>query len=308
MYIKLLEIKSVVSCRVLTRGDKLKKFKNRLKSNEGFMGATHILSAVSIFFFIVAVFPDFLFGQLGSKDVFVVFSSLIIVGGASLLPDLDNTKSSAISSLGIIGIGLSKAMRALAVVIYTLTRTRYDDENVNPHRGFWHTIISVILLFFVVLASVSIDKAIMIFNNEYTIGFLFFSLWLFICSRLFFTTFFKKSNDRFKRKGTSGSIISLLLSVILTVCLVMFTSHLDSYRWVAFSMATGYLIHIIGDTFTVAGTPLFWPIKRKGKRWYTYRFLKIKAGGDVEKYIFLPGFFIISVISIAKTLMMILST
>lgn len=278
----------------------MNKIKNRIKSNAALMGTTHVASAISVFFFMVAMFPEFIYGQLGTEDIFIVIASLIIVGGATLLPDLDNTKSSAISSLGIVGVGLSKAMRAFAVVVYQISRTRYDDDNANPHRRFWHTLVSVILLFLAVFASVSIKTKILIFNNEYTVGFLFACMWLFVCSRLFLTTFFKKSNDRFKRQGMTGSFISLIISILITVGLVLFTEHSESYRWIAFSMSAGYLIHILGDTLTTSGTPLLWPIKIKGKRWYDVRLFKIKAGGDVEKYIFLPGFILLTVVSLAK--------
>ena len=72
------------------------------------------------------------------------------------------------------------------------------------------------------------------------------------------------------------------------------------YSWLAFSAVLGYTVHILGDTLTIAGTPLLWPLKHKGKRWWTYRFLGVRAGGEIEKYIFIPVFISIIILSLIK--------
>ena len=47
---------------------------------------------------------------------------------------------------------------------------------------------------------------------------------------------------------------------------------------------------------TVAGTPLLFPIKFKGKRWFTHRILKIHAGGEFETKFLLPLFTLTTIV------------
>jgi membrane-bound metal-dependent hydrolase YbcI (DUF457 family) len=55
------------------------------------------------------------------------------------------------------------------------------------------------------------------------------------------------------------------------------------------AFAWGCLVHILGDTCTVQGTPLAWPVKIHGKRWWMVRApITVHAGGDGERYGVVP--------------------
>jgi membrane-bound metal-dependent hydrolase YbcI (DUF457 family) len=61
--------------------------------------------------------------------------------------------------------------------------------------------------------------------------------------------------------------------------------------WWLWGLAFGWgcLIHILGDTCTVQGTPLVWPIRIRGKRWWMVRApITVHAGGDGERHGVVP--------------------
>lgn len=279
----------------------IKEMKDRVKSDNALMGATHSLSSVALYLLFMAFFPQLFVEVLGTDSIYVILISIFTIYGASLLPDLDNTRSSAISSLGIIGQGLSSLLRMMAVGIYHLTKTKHDNPECNPHRGFFHTIVSVVFVFLVVFSTTSITYVIKISDSYYTVGQLFALFWLFITTQISLASisgpFFKKN----KKKGMIGHITNLLISLSLSFFLmIMATKEVESFQWLAFAISFGYLAHILGDTLTVGGTPLLFPIKTKGKRWYVHRFSKMKAGGEIEKIIVVPFFGILIIISIVR--------
>ena len=134
-----------------------KKLLLKLKDEKGFMGLTHSLSAIAFFLLLVAFFPNFVFNTiLKSNNIIVLIGATIVIAGAALLPDFDNVKSTAISTLGKI---ISKLTRASAVGIYTLTKTNRDNDKPDAHRGFWHTIVASIVVGVIVffLCSIKTD-------------------------------------------------------------------------------------------------------------------------------------------------------
>lgn len=60
--------------------------------------------------------------------------------------------------------------------------------------------------------------------------------------------------------------------------------------WLSF--AIGYISHILMDTLTVEGVPLFFPIPFH-VGFPPIKALRIKTGGKIEKYVVFPGLFLI---------------
>lgn len=284
---------------------------NRIKEDYGFSGTTHSLSAVAIFLLLAAFFSNFFFGKfLKTENTIVFITSLFIVAGAALIPDLDNTQSTAKSSLGVLGNLMSTLMRNISTVIFNLTKTKYDkDDNgkfagkSNPHRQFWHTFISAIVMGVIVYFTSSIRKEIYfsLIDKKISIGLLFTGLWLYISLKLSFAGLFNKRYKKIDRTSKKyKQIIFNLLCIIFPIIVIIFAPKDISYYWVAYSFAFGIFIHILGDTFTIAGAPILWPLKHKGKRWWNYKIIGIKSNGDIEKYVFVPIFIIIILASLIK--------
>lgn len=272
--------------------------KNRIKSNNGFMGPTHAMSAVAFYLLLFLFAKDFII-NLGIKDnLFILFISSLVVAGSALFPDLDNTKSTAMSVLGIVGEGISSLMRSSATVIFYLTRTKYDDETANPHRGFWHTLISSLLLGLLVKITLELNSPVSnTFFQKYNFNKLgdFFALfWIFITIQLAFSGLLNNFVKKMKNSITN-KIILTLIGLFLSFILIYYNNS-TNYNWLIIIIMLGYIFHILGDTMTVAGTPLLFPIKFKGKRWFTHRILKIHAGGEFETKFLLPLFTLTTIV------------
>lgn len=278
----------------------LKRFKINIKEEYGFMGLTHSLSALALFLLATALMPNLIFLYLGTEDLFVYLCSIFVLIGASIGPDFDNSKSTAISSLGIVGRGISTLLRTIAVFIYSITRSKKDNPEPNPHRGFWHTILSTILLYFLILSVISIPTKVNINNNVYSIGFIMFFILLFGCIHLAIASLFGTFTKALKRKGNIGTIISLIISLIITLFFIFVLPKNTNYKWFPFMFSMGWLIHILGDTLTISGTPLLFPLKINGKRWWTIRLTPIHANGTIEKCLIIPIFLLIIILSLFK--------
>lgn len=271
----------------------------RIKSDSGLMGPTHALSAIAITFLVTWLASDFMLGTLLGSYSFVVFiAATIIITGSALMPDLDAVKSTSINTLGPIGSILSKLMRAFSSLIQNLIRSKSDSMGSDPHRGFWHTIIAALFAGLVVTALTRIDvKLFTIGNVEITVAefivifIIYISLQLFMAS--LFKSFYKKSKG-----NVIGQIIINIGSIITSILLVFMLPKDLSYNWVGVAVSFGWIAHLIGDMMTVAGVPVLFPLKIRGKRWWNLRFpLGIRAGGWIEMSILMPLFGIITIIA-----------
>lgn len=273
--------------------------KKRLISDSGLMGPTHALSAVAITFLIAWLASDFMFGTLLGSDNFIVFiAAIIIITGSALMPDLDAVKSTSISTLGPVGSILSKLMRTFSSLVQNTIKSKSDSVGADPHRGFWHTIIAGLFAGFLVmtLTKINIDLfsigELNIRVSDFVVIFiLYISLQLFMAS--LFKSFYKKSKD-----SLLGQVIMNIASIVASVALVFMIPENLSYNWVGIAVSFGWIAHLIGDMMTVAGVPVLFPLKFKGKRWWNFRFpLGIKAGGWIEMSILMPLFGVIAIVA-----------
>jgi len=269
------------------------KIKKRIEEDYGFMGPTHAVSAIAFYLILALFFKNFLINLGISNNLLILVFSSIVIAGAALIPDLDNTQSTAMSVLGIFGEFVSNIMRTIAKIIYDLTKSKYDNSSSNPHRGFWHTILAGILLGILIKLSLNlnINLPIKIFTIE-KINDLFAFVWVFFTVQLAMSSLFNSFIKKYKNLIT-GKILLLLLGTIITASLIYFN---NDYSWIPVSISLGYVFHIIGDAMTAQGVPLLFPIKFKGKRWFNHRIMKIHAGSDLEKMFIYPLFISIIVI------------
>lgn len=271
----------------------------KIKSDSGLMGPTHALSAISLTLFIAWIFPKFIFETLfGSYNTIVFISAIIIIVGASLMPDLDAVQSTSINTLGPIGKVLSSGMRGFSSIIQSTISSKRDESNRDPHRGFWHTIISGVFVGFVVLGLTKINTKIISFGEkDITISTLIVIFIIFMSTQLLMASLFKKFYK--KTKGSLlGSLSLSIASFIVAITLLMLLPEDLSYSWVGAAVAFGWILHLLGDAMTVSGVPLLFPLKIKGKMWWNCRVpFAFKAGGFIEMSILIPLLLLIAVIS-----------
>lgn len=273
----------------------------RKNEDNAFMGPTHALSGVAVFLLVLAFIPTFS-SKFLFDNLFITIAFAIIFVGSALLPDFDNTRSTVISVLGIIGQGMSTSMRAIARIVYSLTRSKYDKPGADPHRGFWHTIVAGVSiggLIYLATTSLSIFQ-FNLFGREVTAGTLLTWSLLVIFSQIVFAVFLKKAMKRLSNIFL-GSLVGWIVSGILSASIVINLPINQNYLWVWIAIAGGWIVHILGDTLTTSGTPLLFPIPHKGHRWWNWRLPPyIKANGPVEHYIFVPLFFILIAVALLK--------
>jgi membrane-bound metal-dependent hydrolase YbcI (DUF457 family) len=266
----------------------------RTCSDRAFMGTTHALSAVAVFLGVIFFAPDFVHQALGSSSPWVIVLSIAVTSGASLVPDLDNTTSTSKNSLGWLGIGLSYFFRISSRFLQTVIRTRRDDPSPNPHRGAWHTIPAALLLGGLTYWGTGNAQVVTLpVLNQITVGKLIALLITFLMVHMAMSGLAKDFMKKIKKTVLIGEALSFAVSLGLTaVIFVNLPAGLD-YRWLGVSVAFGVFIHILGDTFTTAGTPILFPLSAliKGKFWWTTRFTTLKVGHETEKLIF--GFFLV---------------
>lgn len=269
----------------------LRAIKTKTHTEQGFMGMTHALSACALVLALIAFAPLFMEKVLGVWQIsFVALLCLALIGGA-LMPDLDNTNSSANSALGFVGDGISAVMRVTAPIVKNMVHTKYDKDLDNPHRSFYHTGVSAILVGGLGAAACAITGMT---------GKICAMVLAFIGAHVALSTLLKGSLK--KAAGKSNKIIGALLPLVFSLAVVAalwFTLPKTVPYWeIGVAFGLGWLVHILGDMCTTSGVPILWPVPIRGKMWYDVRLLKIKAGGAVENVLFIPLFTIIIIISV----------
>jgi membrane-bound metal-dependent hydrolase YbcI (DUF457 family) len=67
-----------------------------------------------------------------------------------------------------------------------------------------------------------------------------------------------------------------------------------AWAWVGIPAGAGALFHLLGDACTKYGVPLVWPLKVKGRRWYSVglpRAIRIRTDRAAERYLVIPLLF-----------------
>ena len=277
----------------------------RKDSDGGFMGRTHVTSAVAVFLGCTAFLPVITNKFLGTDNIWLVIMAAIAMAGGSLIPDLDNTSSTARNSLGPIGHIFSEIIRAASVFVQTAVRTSRDSAEPNAHRGAAHTIPAAALFGFIALALTRFDNE---FNLPVlgltSLGEIFAILIVFVMCHLALSGLFKPFMKQLGNSTPMGELASFALSMGIALIVFSQAPNDQGFWWLGVSIFAGCVIHILGDCFTTAGAPILFPVSffLKGKFWWNTRFLPIKAGGAVENVVFVPFFSLIIIISAIKIL------
>jgi len=266
--------------------------KRKLRSDGGFSGYLHAVTGVISVevLFIVALLMGWGDAYLRVGYIALIIAFALAWIGATLYPDLDNSKSTSHSAFGFIGEGLSVIFRLTSGIIQTVIRTPRDDASPNPHRGFYHTLLSAALIGLGVWMLTKLPQHIELpVLGEITLGQFFGALFLAAMIHLFLSSLGKKRMAKI-RKGFAGEIIAFLIAVLVALTLISFIPAEQGYLWLGIAIAGGGATHILGDTFTKQGTPLFFPLTVLTKKrfwWYT-RFARVESGGEDEKKVIIP--------------------
>lgn len=243
------------------------KFKKLLKTpHYGFTGVTHWLIATALFLCMWIVPWPFAKEYILTINKNKIFAVLIffVIGGASLLPDLDSSPlqeggSLAVYQLGIVGYLLSLVAITISGVIYTIFHTKYDDKPKSQHRMFWHTLLVPILLFIYVEYYIPKEGSYLWnyrTNVEYYSMFIlvfFAAISIYLGSGMFFSRLFKLFNQQSKTQ-----FVCLIITILSTI--YIFTTEYENLVLIGKAIALGYAFHIFGDVLTKGSSPILFPI------------------------------------------------
>lgn len=265
-----------------------------------FMGPTHALSGLAIYLLILAINPSFMTNTvLQSVAISTISAGALVTTGQALGPDIDNQSSTIVNLLWPIGYIISTIIRTISSFVYSITRTKSEPIESDPHRQLTHTIPYAIILGVITYFLTSIPGEVTIFDKQFSIGTLIGLGIILFSTQLAFAGIFSRVFKKYKNKGVIGNISIMIVSLIITLSILYTLPSGQSFRWLAGCVTLGHIIHILGDTITTGGTPITWPLKIKGKRWWITRLSSMKTGGFGE-FLFQILFICIIVFSIAR--------
>lgn len=242
----------------------------------GFAGITHVLIAIFfIFIFLYLQIPQILqYQELIKNNWRITVLMFFILSGASLLPDLDNNRSTAYFQLGIFGKIINKLMFVTSKIA-TIFRMKNDYIPKTLHRCLWHTLLvpaTLIYIFIKIPNYEDINYFQLFEQNGINALFIYWPLHISVilslcCIHLSLVVLSVRLLKPFPK--IVQQIISKLLLVALF--LILFISSINEFKLFGLFIAFGYLIHIISDMFSELSAPLLWPIPIFWKRMWWWR-------------------------------------
>ena len=252
----------------------LKVIKTILKEeHQGFQGLTHWLISVCVFLLMWLIpwsFSNEYISAISSNKAFALLI-FFVIGGASLLPDLDSSPlqgggSAAIYQLGFLGDILSMLCITISGVVYSIAHTRYDDKPKSQHRMLFHApIIPILVFLYVKFLMPNGDGKLwgnINFENAGLLALVFFSSCaIYLGANMFIYKLLRLI-------GRQGATQFICLFIMFISLIYMLNMPFYRLKLVGQGLALGYLIHILSDVLTKGSAPLFFPIpipNAKGK-------------------------------------------
>lgn len=259
------------------------------------MGKSHAMSASAVALGATAIGVGPLDATTTPLSVIALYTAVMV--GGSLWPDWDSHGSTVVRSFGIFGKGIHELVNGIGVLIYNLTRSRKDGRKEGGHRTFFHTFAAAVLTGLTISGLSSIPGNVTVLGRDFTIGQLcsLVIMWMFLHVGLagLFEKTIKKARGMLSVYGVmAGSLAGTFLVAVNM-------PENENYWWLGIAAVAGIVIHMLGDMITKMGVPLLWPIPIIGKRWYDVSlpsFMRITAGGAVEKSVLFPIFVAITVV------------
>lgn len=219
------------------------------------MARGHTLGGVLVGVGMVALIP--------SAPLLVKLLTVAVAGGGALLPDLDHHSSTASRSLGIITRLLARFLDRASVAIYMATREGADPtERKGGHRLVTHSVVGCVAAgVFASLLCVMHPAA----------G----AVWA----------------------GLLGGLLALgmkwaggVLALASGGCgWFVLDASPEWGWWLGAATFLGALVHVMQDSCTNSGCPLWWPLLIGGRRWRLVRApFTFDTGGTEERLLITP--------------------
>lgn len=247
------------------------------EEHNGFQGLTHWLISVFVFLMMFLIPWSFSSAYISAITTSVGFAFLIffVVGGASLLPDLDSSPlqgggSAAIYQLGFLGDLLSMLCITVSGVVYSIVHTRYDDKPKSQHRMLFHAPIIPILIyiyvkFFMPTGNGKIWGNIGFENADLIVLVFFAGVSVYLGANMLMYKLLRLI-------GRQRSTQFICLFIMFISVIYMLNMPFYKLQLVGEGLALGYLIHVLSDVLTKGSAPLFFPIPMPARGFKGVRF------------------------------------
>lgn len=282
------------------------------KKKRGFAGITHVLISFVTFeiLWLLPVF-GFITNTIKASTMIFIVSYWFCVAGAALLPDLDGNESSAGYTLGFLGKLLHIFMVATSSLVYSILHTKKDaakqkqrlDKSNMQHRMFWHTPLSVALLFFYCYFCYKsvIDQGTLWdmlkaknFNPQKIFSFVFINMMVVMSFMLASSKLFYNIGRVLFKKAMK--YIDMVLVIAFAV-FIFFKGTPEYVFQLCTGVALGVLFHIIpGDICSKGSVPLFFPVPIKKQFWFKPKLpFQLETNGTANRILDLV-LFIVSIV------------
>jgi LexA-binding, inner membrane-associated putative hydrolase len=221
----------------------------------------------------------------------VLVVGALISSGAALAPDLDHKAATISKAFGPISHALCGIVDALSHFAYRHTRLRGDSgSRSGGHRTLTHTWLWAVLI------GAGASALALVGGRWAVLGILFVHMVLAVDGLLW------------RAARTSSHVLVWLLGAFAAWTLAgildkpgngahwLFAGTGHQYLWLGLPIVLGALVHDLGDSITVSGCPIFWPIPIGRKRWYAFgtpKPMRFRAGSWVELKVLMPAFMIL---------------
>jgi membrane-bound metal-dependent hydrolase YbcI (DUF457 family) len=221
------------------------------------------------------------------------FTAAAVCAGAALLPDLDHPEASIARTFGPVSYRLSRITNATSAAIYAGTKTARDERRDGGHRGITHTILfalfaggvsgavalwrpGLMLILFTMLAF-----ALRALVGMRRLDHWFDAFWRFLLGRWVRRRSLSGRVARWFLRGNQAWITLMILAALASVWAAATLPAGATAWWVGGAVAVGCWAHCLGDSMTRSGCSWLYPLKIRGRRWYsigTPRALRFHTG------------------------------
>jgi len=239
-------------------------------------------------------------GLLVGMPLPVVAMGTVVCAGAALLPDIDcpgslsiKDGSTVVRAFGIVGEAVGKAMNAMALLVYNVTKSHRDTDRHSGHRLFTHTAVFAVALGLWTSFAASLPGTFDAGGKTYSTGTAMALLIMWSCLHLsLFGLFERWTKEQRKNLSLVGVMAVSAALTMLTASALPAEAARGKFWWLGLAVGGGSAVHCLGDAITRAGVPFVWPIPIRGRCWWEVQLpsqLAIRAGGRFECAVLLPA-------------------
>jgi membrane-bound metal-dependent hydrolase YbcI (DUF457 family) len=193
----------------------------------------------------------------------------VVAAGCAVLPDVDHPQATVARVFGPVSQAVSRVLARGCARVHAATRTRLDRPDLDGHRTVTHSAVFAVALG-------ALTAAVCLLGRVPAVVVLFVSAGLAARSML-----------SKRRRGTFGATGIALGAALFG----WWAFRTGSAWWLGVPVASGCLVHCLGDALTNSGCPILWPLRICGRRWFLVgppRAVRFRTGGVVECWVVGP--------------------